>query len=135
MLISFDLSSIRRMTLASPPTQPPVCIRCGQVSERFITGSPNRNGNAGRPYYKCLHCDKFLVFDDSRGNDSMNPECHCGYSSKCQVTGGSNRAAGRLHYVCRLGRCDFFCVVKDAKGMDIFIDMDLAEELSRLFLI
>ncbi|KAI0388265.1 hypothetical protein F5Y17DRAFT_245594 [Xylariaceae sp. FL0594] len=135
MPISIDLSSIKRATLASPPTQPPQCSRCGRVSERRITRSSNRNGNAGRPYYKCLHCNKFIVFDDYRGNDSTNPECHCGCSSKLQVSGRSKPVAGRLHYVCRLGRCDFFSPGKDAKGIDVIIDMDLIEELSRLSII
>ncbi|KAI1292587.1 hypothetical protein F5Y03DRAFT_402841 [Xylaria venustula] len=134
MPISTDLSSIKRVTLASPPTQPPQC-RCGQVSKRLITRSSNRNGNVGRPYYKCLRCDNFLVFDDYRGNDSTNPEYHCGYSSKRQVSGRSKPVAGRLHYVCRLGMCDFFSPGKDAKGRNVIIDMGLIEDLSRLSII
>ncbi|KAI0977539.1 hypothetical protein F4678DRAFT_17849 [Xylaria arbuscula] len=133
--ISTDLSSIKRVTLASPPIKPPRCLCCGQVSKRRITRSPNRNGNVGRPYYKCLRCDKFLVFDDYRGNNSTNPECHCGYSSKCQVSRRSKPVAGRLHYVCRLGMCDFFSLCKDTKGMDVIIDIDLTEDLSQLFII
>ncbi|KAK5637088.1 hypothetical protein RRF57_012800 [Xylaria bambusicola] len=135
MPISINLFSIKRVTLASPPTQPPYCPCCSRVSKRLITRSSNRNGNAGRPYSKCLHCDKFLVFDDYRGNDSTNPECHCGYSSKRQVSGRSKPVAGRLHYVCRLGMCDFFSPGKDAKGIDVIIDMDLTEDLSRLSII
>ncbi|KAI0438320.1 hypothetical protein F4803DRAFT_535546 [Xylaria telfairii] len=135
MPISIDLSSIKRVTLASPPTQPPPCHRCGQVSERLVTRSSNRNGNAGRPYYKCLRCNKFLVFADYRGNDPTNPECHCGCSSKLQITGMSKWVAGRLHYVCRLGSCDFFSPTKDANGLDIVIDMGLAEDLSRLSIV
>ncbi|KAI3343192.1 hypothetical protein F4824DRAFT_133940 [Ustulina deusta] len=135
MPTSIDFSSGRRATLASPPTQPPLCIRCGRAGERLVTRRSNRNGNAGRPYYKCLHCGKFLVFDDVRGNDLMNPECHCGHTSKRQVTGRSKPAAGRLHYVCRLGTCDFFRPCQDENGIDIIINMNLAEELSRLFLI
>ncbi|KAI0116358.1 hypothetical protein GGR51DRAFT_315064 [Nemania sp. FL0031] len=121
------------MILAPPPTQPPRC--CDQVGTRFITRSSNPNGNAGRPYYKCLYCGKFLVFDDWRGNTATNPECHCGHSSKRQVTGRYKRAAGQWHFVCRLGACNFYSLCKDEKGEDIFMDMDLTEAFSRLFLI
>ncbi|KAI0412234.1 hypothetical protein F5X98DRAFT_379980 [Xylaria grammica] len=135
MPVSIDLSSIRRVTLESPPTQPPRCHRCGRTSERLVTRSSNRNGNAGRPYYKCLHCNKFLVFGDYRGNDSTNPKCYCGCSSKLQVTGRSNSVPGRLHYVCRLGLCDFSGPCRDERGLDVVINMDLVGGLSRLFII
>ncbi|KAI0432795.1 hypothetical protein F5Y09DRAFT_300924 [Xylaria sp. FL1042] len=121
--------------LAPHPQQPPQCAECGHITTLHITGSSNRNGNAGRPYYKCLSCGKFCVFNDLRGNDPTNPCCYCGYSSKRQITGRSKRVAGRVHYVCRLGECDYFSSGSDEKGKDIIIDMDLSDALSRLFII
>lgn len=91
-----------------PPEEPPACCHCGGQSKKFITRSTNRNGNAGRPYYKCTCCSKFLAFADDRGNDPNNPRCDCGVSSKRQL---ASREKGRkIHYVCRLGKCNFYDV-------------------------
>ncbi|KAI1424430.1 hypothetical protein F5Y12DRAFT_715377 [Xylaria sp. FL1777] len=135
--ISTDLSSMREVILAPPPTQPPLCFLCGQTSTRLVTKSSNPNGNVGRPYYFCLTCPRFLVFDDYRGNDPTNPECHCGYSSKRQATGRAKRLAGRLpyFYVCRLGTCNFYSPCRDRQEIDVFIDMDLGDCLAKLFMI
>ncbi|KAI5926283.1 hypothetical protein F4810DRAFT_656258 [Camillea tinctor] len=118
--------------LEPPPTQPPICKKCKRASEYFITRRSNRNGNAGRPCYKCLPCDNFLVFCDRRGNDPENPKCHCGYSSKRQITGRSKSVPGRVHYVCRLGECDFYSPSRDENGQDNVIAGELADKLSRL---
>ncbi|GAW25178.1 hypothetical protein SAMD00023353_0203280 [Rosellinia necatrix] len=133
MSVSFDSSGVRsERTLAPPPEEPPSCYRCGGVSELSVTRSSNRNGNAGRPFYKCRSCGKFLVFNDNRGNDPTNPECNCGSSSKRQVSGRSKTVAGRLHYVCRLGTCDFFSPCRDENGVDSVVNMDFVEKLSQL---
>lgn len=42
------------------------------------------NNNVGCPYLKCVPCYKFLVFNDTRGNDPNDPLCYCGVSSKRQ---------------------------------------------------
>ncbi|KAI1825728.1 hypothetical protein F4861DRAFT_163363 [Xylaria intraflava] len=134
-VISLDSSAMGSAAQAPPPTKPPTCSRCGGIAEFLITKRSNRNGNVGRPYYKCSLCGKFLVFCDQRGNDPTNPECHCGHSSKRQISGRSKPVPGRVHYVCRLGRCNFYCAGKDEKGVDIVIDMDLVADLARLMII
>lgn len=73
------------INLAAPPDEPPICFRCDGPSKKLITRTSNRNGNAGRPYYKCRFCDEFLAFADDRGNDPANPLCYCGKSSKREV--------------------------------------------------
>ena len=98
-----------------------------------LTRSSNRNGNAGRPYYKCDPCNKFLVFADDRGNDPANPECDCGISSKKQI---SSRDKGRkIHFVCRMGGCDFYApkVVRD--GETVAAEGGLVAELAALKII
>ncbi|KAI1274931.1 hypothetical protein F5Y07DRAFT_409660 [Xylaria sp. FL0933] len=121
--------------LAPYPEKAPQCQRCGQVTTLHITGSSNRNGNAGRPYYKCSSCIKFCVFKDLRGNDPTNPKYHCGHSSKRQISGRSKQVAGRVHYVCRLGTCDYFSPGRDEEGADIIVNEEISNALSRLYII
>ncbi|KAK7219776.1 hypothetical protein V2G26_007779 [Clonostachys chloroleuca] len=119
--ISFDVGSVRRISLAPPPEEPPICFRCRGPSKKHITRTSNRNGNAGRPYYKCICCGQFLAFADDRGNDPSNPLCHCGSSSKMQV---ACREKGRkVHYVCRLGKCDFYKACHSA-NQDAVVTVD-----------
>ncbi|KAL6910133.1 hypothetical protein GGI43DRAFT_389415 [Trichoderma evansii] len=93
-------------SLMPAPEEPPACRQCGEESKRYITRPTNRNGNAGRPYYKCDRCPKFAGFADTRGNDPNNPPCDCGASSRRQL---ASRVKGRkIHYVCRLGKCNFY---------------------------
>ncbi|KZF23914.1 hypothetical protein L228DRAFT_259203 [Xylona heveae TC161] len=106
--ISFDLLPDGSVELADPPCKPPLCILCHRPSHRFVTRSSNRNGNAGRPYYKCSPCGKFLCFDDRGGNSLRNPPCFCDVSSKLQVTGRERTPPRKLHYVGRLGQCNFY---------------------------
>jgi len=99
---------------APPSGGPPTCFLCNGHSSEYTTRRSNRNGNAGRPYYKCDSCGKFLAFADDRGNDLLNPLCHCQTSSRRQV---SCRDKGRkIHYVCRLGRCDFYQAGENLRG-------------------
>ena len=91
----------------------------------------NRKGNAGRPYYKCQHCSKFLCFVDDRGNDPNNPPCHCGASSKTQVAGREKKVPGGIHYVCRLGGCDFYKPNIGEDGNQVTVE-DLEKDLARL---
>jgi hypothetical protein len=123
------------VSLAPPPALPPNCFLCGQPSNRCTTRSSNRNGNAGRPYFKCLNCDKFLAFADYRGNDPTNPTCVCGVSSKRQIAGRQGRVPGGVHYVCRLGSCDFYLPATNTQEQQIVVQEELVPLLARLSMI
>ncbi|KAJ5718250.1 hypothetical protein N7488_003896 [Penicillium malachiteum] len=124
--------SLRPPQLAPPPQSPPSCRECGRRSTRRITQQSNKKGNAGRPFYKCLRCDKFLCFDDRRGNDVSNPLCYCGASSKEQRAGPDKRVPGGLHFVCRLGCCDFYQAHRNSRGQDLIIPDDLVEDMKKI---
>jgi len=102
-----DFSAVYQSSFTTAPL-PPICYRCGSRSVRLITSAFNLNGNAGRPYYKCLECPRFLAFADDRGNDPSNPECNCGIPSKSQRTGRNHETPGALFYTCSRGACNFF---------------------------
>ncbi|KAG8666665.1 hypothetical protein FPOAC1_011475 [Fusarium poae] len=104
------------ISLAEAPLLPPPCFQCNSPSRRYVTRSSNLNGNASRPYYKCIKCPKFLCFADQRGNVTNNPPCQCGKSSKFQVAGWTNRQPGGLHLVCRMGACGYYSSVVDQNG-------------------
>jgi hypothetical protein len=117
----FNMATLQEIPLAPPPTKAPDCILCGKPTRRRIARVLNPNGNAGRPYYKCIPCDKFHCFCDSRGNDPTNPPCHCGKSSKRQVSGHGKAVPRGVHFVCRLGTCDFYRALRDAEERQIQI--------------
>jgi hypothetical protein len=129
--------------LAPPPSEPPLCPTCDEKSTRFITRTGNRNGNTGRPYYKCVPCNKFIVFDDTRGNDVRNPLCKCGRSSKKCVAGKDTKFPRNLWYGCRLGKCNFFArsVRTDSDGTGGVgykantVDDDLMGQMAKLSII
>ncbi|RYO91779.1 hypothetical protein DL762_001998 [Monosporascus cannonballus] len=105
------------------------------TSSLEITRSSNRNGNVGRPYFKCHSCDKFIAFDDPRGADPANPECHCGVASRRQVTGRYKTVPRNLHYVCRLGTCDFYDEPRDEQGGVVVVAEELINILARLSIV
>ncbi|KAI1451972.1 hypothetical protein F4805DRAFT_472953 [Annulohypoxylon moriforme] len=86
----------------------PKCLSCRQPGILKITGSSNVNGNAGRPYYRCQTCNKFIVFADEAGNSSSNPECDCDVPSRKSVAGQNSTQPGREFFTCRTRNCDFF---------------------------
>ena len=88
-----------------PPT-PPNCPSCLQITTLFTVHYKNRNGNAGRPYYKCLPCQKFCCFADARGLDPANPICHCGRPSRRGKT--TMAKGGKTFYTCSQAKCDFY---------------------------
>ncbi|CAG8372100.1 unnamed protein product [Penicillium salamii] len=134
--IGFDVESSRLVQLAPPPQVAPRCPRCQRTGKMETTRPSNRKGNAGRDYYKCHPCNKFLVFVDYRGNDPSNPLCHCRASSKTQMAGPGKRVARGLHYVCRLGRCDFYQVYQNVQGQHLTVSSDdLAEHLINLSIV
>ncbi|MBE3050124.1 hypothetical protein IMZ48_48030 [Candidatus Bathyarchaeota archaeon] len=118
--------------LLPPPPSPPACRLCGSPSEQRHALASNPNGNEDRPYYKCTRdgCDRWLVFNDERGNLPDNPECHCGASSKMQAAGP--RKDRSLHFVCRLGMCDYFFHLVNEQGRWVCVDELAFYELRRL---
>lgn len=80
-------------------------------------------------------CDKFVRFNDTRGNDSRNPLYHCQVSSKIQVSGPDKRVARGLHYVYRLGGCDYSEARRDTQRRQITLDADLVGILVRMQII
>ncbi|KAF2498794.1 hypothetical protein BU16DRAFT_443877, partial [Lophium mytilinum] len=88
---------------------------------RFVTRRSNRKGNTGRPYFKCLSCDRFLCFADRRGNDPSNPLCFCGASIKRQISGPEKDVARGVHFVCRLGECAFYRICVDANHQQCIV--------------
>ncbi|KAI1923743.1 hypothetical protein LOZ65_003193, partial [Ophidiomyces ophidiicola] len=123
------MTTIILLTPGAPETAPK-CYLCGRKGVLKITRASNRNGNAGRPYYKCLPCNKFLTFNDLRGNDPKNPQCFCGTSSKLQISGLDKKVPRGLHYVCRLGRCGFYDTERRGQ-MQLTVDEDLVDLLIR----
>lgn len=121
--------------LAPEPVKAPDCIQCGVPTNLRYTRTSNRKGNAGRPYYKCVPCNKFHCFADKRGNDPTNPPCHCGKSSKRQISGPEKSVARQVHYVCRIGGCDFYDVCRNAQQKTIILDRELVEPMARLGII
>ncbi|KAL8380776.1 hypothetical protein RB595_005185 [Gaeumannomyces hyphopodioides] len=128
-------STVATLTVATPTA--PACVYCREKTQRFITRSSNRNGNAGRPYYKCVPCNKFARFDDERGNDRRNPPCDgCGHPSKRQVAGGDARVPGGVHYVCSQGTCDFYKPHLNKDGVQLaVVDAELLRALVSLKLV
>ncbi|KAK6865963.1 hypothetical protein PG990_004593 [Apiospora arundinis] len=114
--------------LAPAAATPPPCFRCHRPSRQLVTRSSNRKHNGGRPYHKCVPCNKFLGFADDRGNDPRNPACPCGHSSRTQRAG-----SGQLHYVCRMNACDFYQPFRDASGAQVsVVGEDLVEQMAGL---
>lgn len=87
----------------------PACWECKVPAMPFITRQYNSNGNAGRPYYKCLRCpgrDALYTFADDRNVGPPNPLCYCGRYSRGERTGA---AKGRtLFYKCWDMKCRFW---------------------------
>jgi len=116
-----------RGRLLPPPEKPAQCHRCNGRVEEYTVKSKNRNGNAGRPYYKCIGaCRKktFLVFADSRGNFPENPDCLCrtsGTSSKMQLANEKENSR-KVHLVCRRGRCNYFGLILNQYGEPLALE-------------
>jgi hypothetical protein len=124
--------------LANPAPAPqtaPQCTKCGHTASRMITSRGNSNGNALRPYYKCVPCDKFCCFDDLRGNDPTNPLCYCGLSGKTQASSINKTPRRQLYYVCRVGNCSYYEVVTDLNGKAHFVEDEVVDLMISLRLV
>lgn len=113
----------------------PVCLKCQRPVKYCTTNKTNLNGNASRPYFKCIPCDKFHSWADERGNNPKNPLCYCNKPSRGQVSGSKARSSGALHYVCSLGTCDFYQAAKNLKGVQIILGEELKNKLIELKLV
>lgn len=93
------------------PLGPP-CRGCRSPSTFSITSHFNRNGNAGRPFYKCPRPEchiGFVTWADRIGVEEGNPDCDCGKTSRKGVTGACAwRGPGKVFYKCAEGRCSFW---------------------------
>ena len=107
---------------APAPKTAPNCFLCDGPSEEFQTALSNDKVNAGRPYYKCVPCNNFLVFNDTRGNDPNNPPCKCGYSTKRQLAGPEAQIPWGVYYVCRLGTCSCYMPYIKSDGRQLLLD-------------
>jgi hypothetical protein len=90
----------------STPTENPHCKKCGYLTDYKITRQSNRNGNAGRPYFKCDNCGNFHSFADTQGISQQNPYCPCGEPSRLERAGWEK---GNIpFFVCATGTCAFY---------------------------
>ncbi|OTA98988.1 hypothetical protein M426DRAFT_68677, partial [Hypoxylon sp. CI-4A] len=99
---------------------PPPCPYCQEPGSYRIVNDANPNGNAGRPYYKCFPCRKFITFADDIGNDQSNPPCSCGNPCRKQLTGKNKPPPGRPFYACSTGACDYFDRTPNPWGFEDF---------------
>jgi len=86
----------------APPCPDPSCRRPGTLIP--AARRTNEVGNAGRPYYVCVHGNhprRFITFDDDLGIYTINPRCDCGFTSR--ITNRSNQDG--QFYCCPIGRC------------------------------
>ncbi|KAJ5476577.1 hypothetical protein N7475_002306 [Penicillium sp. IBT 31633x] len=96
---------------------PPHCRKCHHEGIKRIVRDENPNGNAGRPYYQCSICGRFICFDDTRGISPANPRCDCGKYARRQISGVSKRVRHGIHYICARGGCGFYEEDLDADGV------------------
>lgn len=121
--VSLDSATMQRLGSC------PRCIYCLNTEPSYlITKLSNDNGNAGRPYYRCAPCNKFITFADGRGIHLGNPECACEAPSRLQRAGRNSDQAGLLHFVCGSGMCRFYEVYKDDNGEDGYVEERYMQE-------
>lgn len=111
----------KRSILPQFPLSPKPGCRCGWTPKSSnIVGPYNHNGNAGRPYYKCVQCanksrqgtgnrdEGWITWDDDIGVHNENPRCHCKMASRQDRAGAYTNMAGWGFWTCATGRCDYF---------------------------
>lgn len=111
----------KRSILPQFPLSPKPHCRCGWTPKSSnIVGPYNHNGNAGRPYYKCVQCanksrqgtgnrdEGWITWDDDIGVHNENPRCHCKMASRQDRAGTYTNMAGWGFWTCATGRCDYF---------------------------
>jgi len=91
------------------PQAGPPCRGCHCPSSLHWVDGGNPNGNANRPYYRCLPCFAFTTWGDLRGVRSDNQLCDCGKPSREYFTGmNCRRGAGLVYWRFARTRCQFF---------------------------
>ncbi|KAM7187593.1 hypothetical protein V8F33_011149 [Rhypophila sp. PSN 637] len=112
-----NLENAGKLLSPSFPQEGAPCQVCDQSSTFGRVSASNPNGNAHRPFYKCIKCDKFITWADLGGVLADNPECDCavGVGRRAvlpsRMTATGKRAAsgpGRVFYTCAEARCDFW---------------------------
>lgn len=116
---------------------PPPCpsANCSKSTKKLFVEPENPNGNAGRPYYSCPDCNRFVCFGDMRGIHLSNPECWCGgfQLSRLQVSGEKRKVPRALYYTCALGQCNFFDYCRHEWGeifrlrMGVLVEKEMCE--------
>ena len=124
------------MTQTTLVTPAPRCSRCNAQGRQMVTRQSNRNGNAGRPYFKCSRCPAFISFGDKRGIDQTNPQCHCQIPSRRQLNGRDHETPRGLHFVCGgYGNCNYFTRGTTGEGQQLTVEEGLVELLARTLFI
>ena len=92
--------------ISPAPAYSPLCKKCPYRTVHKVTKTSNRNGNGGRPYFKCENCGAFHSFADSQGINQQNPHCQCDQPSR--LGQASIQKGGLPFFVCATGACDFY---------------------------
>ena len=114
-----------------PLAETPRCRRCDwEPRYRNVVSENNRNGNAGRPYYKCVRCEGrpgqgvgyhlkgWITWDDDRGMDVRNPECYCGVASRQDKAGAHTTIPNLGFWTCATGRCNYYSAAKNGQTVE-----------------
>lgn len=113
-----------------PRPTAPQCRRCGWIPKYRDTVRPNNpNGNAGRPYYRCVRCKTnstpdvlktsrdvsgWICWDDYIGIEEGNRACECGLACRQGKGGVNSDYPGGGFWTCAVGRCGFLSYRLDA---------------------
>lgn len=128
-------SSMTVVPKKEPSPEPiPTCQSCGLEGILRQVRDDNPNGNAGRPYYKCLSCRLFLSFYDERRLNPTNPRCCCGMPSRRQMSRQDHQIPRGIHYVCPRGQCRFYEIERDGDGAQLQISRRLEDIFIRKIL-
>ena len=128
--------SVSTTSPLSPNVLFPRCTLCGADFEhltRFFTRVGNRNGNSGRPYIKCMPCNKFVTFLDGHGIEDHGPRCSCDLPCRRQVSGRYAKTKPRgLHYVCSIGFCNYYEPQMNEEGEQQTLDENVIDLFAAL---
>ncbi|KAL8710760.1 MAG: hypothetical protein Q9220_004778 [cf. Caloplaca sp. 1 TL-2023] len=114
------------------PLRSPRCRHCGWIPKYRDKVLPtNPNGNADRPYYKCVKCKQnaspnarktgdrikgWITWDDHIGISPENRPCFCagGYACRQDMAGVDSFYPGGGFWTCATGSCNFLSFRRDA---------------------